>query len=70
MRTIEVGSRVSYAKPWLRSTQAHHLGHATGTVERIDAHLAYVRWDNNTDEVKPVIVRNLVLTNRKHLELY
>lgn len=70
MRTIDVGSRVSYARAWLRSTQAHHLGNSIGTVERIDAHLAYVRWDNNTDEVKPVIVRNLVTTNRKHQELY
>lgn len=70
MRTIEVGSRVSYARAWLRSTQAHHLGHASGTVERIDAHLAYVRWDTNPDEVKPVIVRNLVTTSTKHQELY
>lgn len=70
MQLIEAGTRVSWAKAWLQSVQRHDLGRAEGTVEEVVGVLAYVRWDAQPNDVKPVIVRNLVATNRKHQELF
>lgn len=67
---IESGARVLWARQWLRAVGGHGIGHAMGTVESVNGHLAYVRWDDEPQRAKPCIVRNLVRADRRHLETY
>ena len=64
--TIQAGDRVAYSARWLKSTQAHHLGHLRGTVDRIDNGVAYITWGEYAP--RAVLVSNLVKVDRIHLE--
>lgn len=66
-KTFALGQRVAYARPWLKSTQAHHLGRIKGTVVAQDGMVVGVQWDGSPYPTK-CLDCNLVLVSRMHLE--
>jgi hypothetical protein len=71
---MNIGDTVVYSSKFLRDTQAHCLGHLTGTVRRIENFgtkvnpfiLVTVLW--NDGEERRVNIKNLVLRSKLHLE--
>lgn len=66
-KQFKVGDRVAMSAKWLKSTQAHDMGHLRGTVFHIGDLVASVEWDNG--RVSGVLKTNLVLDSKIHLEL-
>ncbi len=70
---IAPGSRVMYARSFLRSISAFTgaMPFARGVVKAVDREIATIDWDNDPEgeEIPPrVNVANLVLEDRLHLE--
>jgi hypothetical protein len=71
--TFKPGDRVAMAAHWLKSTQAHDMGHRRGVVFAVAGPVVTVLWDmeNRTIEnmgASRVLFSNLVRVNRLHLE--
>jgi hypothetical protein len=72
MKIPTIGDTVAFSSKWLKSTQAHELGRARGTVLEVSTHgglvLVSVKWSDN--RVTRVLGANLVRVEDKHLEAF
>ena len=73
MKNFIPGDAVAYSRQFIRSIQAHELGHYRGRVVSVSRvnygpHCVRVDWGDN--EPRPVLAANLVHVKMIPLELY